>query len=658
MIPTSFASDHLIILNLAEHGKKAIEAAQQTEDHLVRQHVDAMRHLRAMLKRKSFNSTEQNSSLILASTDHEKIRIASTQIVQAEKFIDVWSKRYLQLFPLSELFKSVNGCHAILDAFLPATWDWNSDLLVCVVGQDDHPLLQALHEREQKRVMIIMDGHSPWNRQLPGQWQTFQADDALKFSKWLSPPIEQACAIDSLETVSSANLLKLVRAGIMSHQSNVNTFKMFGQRWLEQGLLNLPNIAQHPAWSSLNDVANGLPAVIVSPGPSLQQNLHQLRDVQERVLIIATAQAILAMQTAGITPHIIVVSDPQDMSHYFEGYIFHEKTVLSIGRTCAPALFKLPAHHFITHPVSSVTDGWINKILQDDQFFHAGGSVAITAFSMALKWSCRSIALIGQDLSLRNGQQYAVNTADSDLNWIINEQENTAIPTNTQKAISQLSQKAGATQEMHEAKMQLLQLPGYYEGKVLTKPDYFLFHGQFEEIARELKKSGTEYTRIYNCTEGGAHIAGFHHISLQDWLLKETVDQPIIEWVQEINNVKNSHDKKGSFSAKISKWKAETLKSMNKGLAAAAACKTLFSTERTYQFSQKLNSEEGILLQQLEKLEFISIAHQQAIFDALATIKLADNLDSALQAESDLITLIERIFLELIPKILNNEECI
>jgi hypothetical protein len=52
---------------------------------------------------------------------------------------------------------------------------------------------------------------------------------------------------------------------------------------------------------------------------------------------------------------------------------------------------------------------------------------------------------------------------------------------------------------------------------VQTAPDYFLFHHQFEELAAATHRD-TPGVRLFNCTEGGAHIAGFEQQPLADVL--------------------------------------------------------------------------------------------------------------------------------------------
>lgn len=634
------ASSAWIVKKLAEHGRLALQAAQATADTDVRAHVDHMRQLRAVLKRKSAQGTAEDTNTARPLPFYEELAEAQKDIARAEKFIGVWSQRYLQLFSRTDLLKTVDGCHALLDAELSATWDWDNDLLICAVDHQDHPLLQTLEERQQQRVLVVHESTAAWTRPLPPQWRSFQVGSALANDAWFSPPIGHICVFNTLMTPDSPKLLEEVRMEVMSHLSRAATFRLFGHRWLEQGLENLVTIAQHPAWSNLKILTKDLPAVIVSPGPSLQQNLHLLKGMQDRILIIATAQAIMALQAEGIAPHVIVVADPQDMSHYFDGYTFPEQTVLAVGRTCSPALFKLPAQHFTTLSVSPLSDGWIKHILHDEDFLHAGGSVAITAFSMALNWSCRSIALIGQDLALKDGQQYAPNTADAGLAWQLPQQGDTVTPTHIPDGIRGMHHRSGRPEDIDKA-VQLLQLPGYHGGKVWTKTDYYLYHSHFERIAQEVQQSTSPQPSLYNCTEGGAHIAGFEQCSLQTWMDQHAQQQAAFQWTSGLREIERQHAENGATHAKVHQWKHQTLQAMAECMQAANASAELLNRTMTDAKLQQLKANEKVLLDNLEKLEFISIAHQQAIFDALTAIGLAHDLPSALQAEGELIAIIQ-----------------
>ncbi len=645
MSAAAIASLSPILQKLAAHSRGALQAAQATDDAQVRRHVDAMRGLRALLKRRGASEKVSASPPADSASDMPALK----DIERAQPFVGLWCQRYLQMFSRDALLQTLDGCHALLDADLPATWDWGSDLLICVVADLTHPLLQALCARGQQRVLLVALQPGAAGADWPPQWRVLGPGQRLEFSPWQAPPIGQANLLDAVQDERSAPLMLQLKQGVMSHLANVATFRSFGQRWLEQGLRNLPHIARHPSWRRLAAVVRGRPAVVVAPGPSLARNVQALRACQDQVLIIATAQAILALQAAGITPHVIVVVDPQNMGHYFEGYRFEPKTVLAIGRTCAPSNFELPAHHFVTLPVSAVTDGWIGRILDEDDLLDAGGSVAITALSMAIRWSCSSVALIGQDLALQDGQQYAPGTADAGLAWQLPTQGDTATLTALPEGLQRMQASSSNSTDAASLTAKLMQLPGYHGGWVWTKQDYYVFHSHFEAMARDLQADNPSAVTLFNCTEGGASILGYQQCELQQWLDVHVRHLLALDWENEVGPIERQHQQTGPAAARLAAWKQRTLQALQQGLQASIACRRCLDAAPTQKTLQALKHHEAQLLQSLDQLEFLSIAHQQAIMDVLATIQLAQDLPSSLQAESELVALIERALADFAP---------
>ena len=58
---------------------------------------------------------------------------------------------------------------------------------------------------------------------------------------------------------------------------------------------------------------SGQSAIIVCPGPSLQKNISVLKKVKGRALIICVLHALKALKENGITPDIVIHTDPQNL---------------------------------------------------------------------------------------------------------------------------------------------------------------------------------------------------------------------------------------------------------------------------------------------------------------------------------------------------------
>ena len=86
---------------------------------------------------------------------------------------------------------------------------------------------------------------------------------------------------------------------------NSATINNFGHRWLSQGIENLPYIAEHNSLSALKDSFKNVPMVLISPGPSLDKNIGELKQLIGKALLVATQPAAKALSAAEIIPNII-----------------------------------------------------------------------------------------------------------------------------------------------------------------------------------------------------------------------------------------------------------------------------------------------------------------------------------------------------------------
>ena len=88
---------------------------------------------------------------------------------------------------------------------------------------------------------------------------------------------------------------------------------------------------------------------------------------------------------------------------------------LLVGVACHPLFYKKYPTKIITFNVNAGIDNWISDIFKDTAPIGAGGSVSTAIFGMGLYLKCDPIILVGQDLALTNGKQYASKSADGSL---------------------------------------------------------------------------------------------------------------------------------------------------------------------------------------------------------------------------------------------------
>ncbi|MDZ4855637.1 MAG: 6-hydroxymethylpterin diphosphokinase MptE-like protein, partial [Nitrospirota bacterium] len=73
---------------------------------------------------------------------------------------------------------------------------------------------------------------------------------------------------------------------------NRNTTLKAGGRMMENTLLNFPEVLHSAGVKHLENLFQGRPAVLVAAGPSLEKNIHLLRELEGRAVIIAVDTAL------------------------------------------------------------------------------------------------------------------------------------------------------------------------------------------------------------------------------------------------------------------------------------------------------------------------------------------------------------------------------
>jgi len=415
----------------------------------------------------------------------------------------------------TRLLASPLGIAVLADALLPLSWDFESDLII-LVGAELAPVAEVLADLRQKRTVIV--GEVAETRAISVR-TVEELAPALR-TLVPGPPtgfVVRAVAGSDPELVSS--IAEAARIAISDLRIHRNTIHAFSRTWIEQGLANLPALAQWPSIAEVGDAFAGVPMVIVAPGPSLKQNVEQLRALKGRAIITAFSHSLKPVLAAGVVPDLVVTVDPQDVRYHFAGCDVSDTCVVNAA-TVHPSLFDLPAARFLTLSANSAIDDWIFDGLGTDALVPGGGSVATSAFSLALKWRCDPIVFVGLDLSFPNGEYYVATSSDGaaratvDANGVMRVE-------GWSKGFHAMKASGGPSTAAERG----VELPGWHGGTVPSSFMFALFHRWFVERMKLV----TDAT-VYNCTEGGSFVDGMVHVPLASVVrtLAGTIDVPAV----------------------------------------------------------------------------------------------------------------------------------
>lgn len=299
-----------------------------------------------------------------------------------------------------------------------------------------------------------------------------------------------------------------------SFSVDVATKRRFGELWVHNNIKNLNSIEGASNAADLIGKFKGIPGILVSAGPSLKKNVHLLKELGQKCVIMAAGTAVNVLQDFGVTPHFMMGIDAGES----EGKI-HEKVsgeeiyFLYSNQVSTHSLEKYRGPRFImNYPMDLYTYEFLKFSKLKSDFFLSGPSVANTCFDMLFKMGCNPIIIVGQDLAYSYGSNYA-------------------------------NQETGAvSKKIDENKSSYILTQDIYGNDVYTIPAYLAmrnwFEGYFEKVV--------DITEIINATEGGLNIEFARNDTLKNVMEKYSFEPQDIE-----GRIKEIYET-GKFSDEIS----------------------------------------------------------------------------------------------------------
>lgn len=596
-----------LLAHMAQQSQAALAAASIGDEIRTRQAVDALRLLQAKLGTIDQDVRDRMGSI--PAQQQERVRQHLSQIQGAKNFVQSWCKRYQGIGHSEELSRSTEGRHAILDYTLPLDWHFQGDVFI-LFDRAELAFVPELSARGQERILLV-DRQSDVD--LMGQTNVTQAPNALAirdyFMKLGNPAPVRLAFLNPQSQDQESQTWKDIKHAFTLSVSNYHTSAVLGNAWMTQGLANLQSVALSTNMAALKPQLKGYPIVIISPGPSLDKNIHLLKALKGRAILMAAAQCARALQAADVVPDFIVVADPNNLVYFLDGMDTTKIDALIVGVSSHPDFYKLGFKNIITFNANAKIDAWISDIFGDTLPISAAGSVSIDCFFFAKYLECSHIIMVGLDLALSGEKVYSSHSANNEANVIVNAADNTLTFSNVPSQMERVFLAKGGNSE--DAVETLLTLPGYYGGTVQTRPNYHLFHREFVELAKQ-EAAQTQPIPLINSTEGGAFIEGFRHISLET-AIEEFLPKKVVKFSEKIENAVQSMDKE-LRNDQYQKAKSRLVKSIENSLGLVTQCKALaIKAKLTPKQLARLNKTEKQLIQSVREIPFISLPNIEQI---------------------------------------------
>ena len=313
-----------ILAQMAQQSKAALIAGTESDEISTRHAVDALRTLRSKL---GAIDQDVHSDLERLPQHHlNEISEHLSQINRANFFIQSWCQRYQGIAKVEELSRSVQGRHAILDYTLPLDWNFAGDVFI-LFDKEELAFVPKLNQRGQKRIVLV-GPQSEINPQVHANVISAPNDaDLREYFLGLDypSPVRLAFLNPKSQDLESQTWKDVLHAFTFA-ATNRETVQALGMLWMTQGLANLKPVALSANMTSLKSHLKGCPIVIISPGPSLDKNIHLLKALKGRAILMAAAQCAGALEAAGVVPDFIVVADPGNLAYMLDGHLFPTRT--------------------------------------------------------------------------------------------------------------------------------------------------------------------------------------------------------------------------------------------------------------------------------------------------------------------------------------------
>ncbi|WP_049827569.1 motility associated factor glycosyltransferase family protein, partial [Paenibacillus polymyxa] len=186
------------------------------------------------------------------------------------------------------------------------------------------------------------------------------------------------------------------------------TENRFREEWTRNFLYHLSDVLYTPSIEQLFYAFEGATVVVVSSGPSLQEDIEWLKKLRPHVLIISAGSSIQALVKHGIQPHLAVIMD---------GHPVNKKIFASSVTREQPLLFTSSSYYEISdqncaekiHSIMKSDDvsQYFFGLSQEELFISPTETVAGTAIQAAACLGAKRIILAGQDLSFPDNKFYA-----------------------------------------------------------------------------------------------------------------------------------------------------------------------------------------------------------------------------------------------------------
>lgn len=220
----------------------------------------------------------------------------------------------------------------------------------------------------------------------------------------------------------AAQFVQKISAVANAASINRNTDALKAVTVVNNTCANLGTALQAPGIADFADRFAGVTGVVVSPGPSLDDDMPALRELRDRFLLIAVDTALPALLRGGVEPDLVVAIDMSEHNaRNFANLSLPPATQLVFEPMVHPSIpHRFPGRRLVgrswqpkeVEQPSGCLARWLCARTRDWGRLIGLGSTSIAAFGVAHDLGCEPIVLVGQDLAYPGNRKYAAGAVE------------------------------------------------------------------------------------------------------------------------------------------------------------------------------------------------------------------------------------------------------
>ena len=195
------------------------------------------------------------------------------------------------------------------------------------------------------------------------------------------------------------NLKHLIDSYLSRKNINIATLTRFQTLWTRNMIKNHKLFLTSKGIKYFFNKYRKMPAMVISAGPSLNDYLDEIKNNQNKFIIIAVDSIFQTLVKNQIFPDFIVTVDPQYINYKYFEYNTYYKSMLVSELSTFPLILRSYKGKILFFRSVFPLGKWFEKFTESKGEIDMGGSVSTTAFDLAYQLGCDPIVLLGQDLA-------------------------------------------------------------------------------------------------------------------------------------------------------------------------------------------------------------------------------------------------------------------